>query len=62
MSKVWREAFEEAEAAGYCLIRDAKLLSCAPREILEQNREWIEEARDLLNDALDRAGKVREAA
>lgn len=34
------------------LLRDAKMLSCAPREAIEHNREWIEEGRELLNDAL----------
>jgi hypothetical protein len=62
MSKVWREACDETEEAIYCLTRDAKLLSCAPSQIIEHNREWIEEARDFLSEALERAGKVREAA
>lgn len=62
MSKVWREAFDETEAATYDLLRDAKMLSCAPREAIEHNREWIEEARELLNDALAKADRVREAA
>lgn len=58
MSKVWREACEESEAAIYCLVRDAKLLSCAPPEVIEHNREWIEEAREQLNDALAKADRV----
>jgi hypothetical protein len=60
MSKVWREACDEAEAAAYCLLRDAKMLSCAPQAVIEHNREWIEEARELLNDAL--AKTTRKAA
>ena len=58
MSKVWREHFEETEAATYCLLRDAKLLSCASREAIEHNREWIEEARELLNDALAKISRI----
>ena len=62
MAKVWREHFDEAEAATYCLLRDAKFMSCASREVIEHNREWLEEARELLNDALAKASRVREAA
>ena len=58
MSKVWREACDDAEAATYCLLRDAKMLSCAPPAFIEHNREWIEEARELLNDALAKADRI----
>jgi hypothetical protein len=56
MSKVWRDAYDEA--ASYDLLRDAKMLSCAPPEWIEHNREWIEEARELLNDALAKADRT----
>lgn len=58
MSKVWREAFDETEGLTYDLLRDAKMLSCAPREAIAHNREWIEEARELLNDALAKAERI----
>lgn len=50
------EEIEEAAVAAYDILRDAKYLSCAPREAIQHNQEWIEEARELLNDALAKAG------
>lgn len=51
-----REEIEEVEVAAYDILRDAKYLSCAPREAIQHNQEWLEEARELLNDALSKAG------
>jgi hypothetical protein len=50
------EEIEETEVAAYDILRDAKYLSCAPREAIRNSQEWIEEARELLNDALAKAG------
>ena len=51
-----REEIEETEVTAYDILRDAKLLVCAPREAIQHNADWIEEARELLNDALAKAG------
>lgn len=51
-----REEIEEAEVVAYDILRDAKLIVCAPREAIQHSADWIEEARELLNDALAKAG------
>lgn len=54
----------EVESAAYTVLREAKYLACASSDILanETTVEWLTEARELLNDALAKAAKVREAA
>ena len=65
MAKVnglYMDECDEVEGAAWGLLREAKYLSCAPASILARNSDWIEEARELLNDALAKASRVREAA
>lgn len=62
VNALYMEAELEVEDAAYTIVRDAKFLSCAQPEMIAHNAEWIEEARELLNDALAKAERVREAA
>jgi hypothetical protein len=45
----------EVESAVYEVLREAKYLSCASPSTLAGSSEWIEEARELLNDAIAKA-------
>lgn len=58
--RLFMEQVEEGEYVAHDLVRDARIMACAPREVITHNRECIEEARELLNDAL--AKVMRDAA
>lgn len=62
VNSLYMEQELEVEDAAYELVREAKFVSCAQPEMIAHNLEWIEEARELLNDALAKAGRVREVA
>jgi hypothetical protein len=62
VNSLYMEQELEVEDAAYDILREAKFISCAPSEILAHNAEWLEEAREFLNDALAKASRVREAA
>lgn len=52
------EAEIEVDLAARQIAADADLLAVAPREFVAANRDLIEEARERLNDALARIGRV----
>jgi hypothetical protein len=62
VKSLFMDECDEVEGAAWELLREAKYLACAPANILARNSDWIEEARELLNDALAKASRVREAA
>jgi len=52
----------EFDQACFVIERDADFIACAPPELIVRNLDWILEARERLNDALAKAGRVRIAA
>ena len=60
VKSLWMDTQAEVESAVYDVVQDAKYLTCAPAEILAESQDWLEEARELLNDAIAKATRVRE--
>ena len=62
VKSLYMDDIVEGEAATYDLLRDAKYLSVAPKYVISHNRDWIVEARELLNDALAKVEREEMAA
>lgn len=57
VKSLWMDECAEVESAVYDVLKDAKYLSCAPSSTLAGSLEWLEEARELLNDAIAKAAR-----
>lgn len=44
----------EVESAVYSLLRDAKMVGCAPRSLLTPHLEWLVEAQDEVARAIEK--------
>jgi hypothetical protein len=58
MKSMWMDECAEVESAVYEVLREAKYLSCASPSTLAGSGEWLEEARELLNDAIAKAARA----
>lgn len=58
VKSLWMDECSEVESAVYDVVQDAKYLTCAPAEMLAEGLDFLEEARELLNDAIAKASRV----
>jgi len=59
---LWMDECQEVESAVYDVLKEAKFLACARGSALAGSLEWLEEAREHLNDAIAKAERATQEA